>query len=116
MLHIPAKSPSRLDRVLSGKSSMPVVIAQDGQEIRSGCIYVASADRHLMIQDGFIRVTRGPKECRVRPAIDVLFRSAAIDRGPQVVGVMLSGMLDDGTAGCWAIKDHGGLVMVQDPA
>ncbi|WP_233208398.1 chemotaxis protein CheB [Pollutimonas subterranea] len=116
VLHIPAHTPSQLHRILARLTPMPVVVAEDGQALEAGTIYVASADRHLMLDEYGIRITRGPKECRVRPAIDVLFRSAAIVYGPRVTGARLSGALDDGTAGLWAIKDHGGRALVQEPA
>ncbi|WP_332825355.1 chemotaxis protein CheB [Ramlibacter sp.] len=116
VLHLPPHSPSRLDKVLGAVCSMPVCAPGDGERVRAGHVYVASADLHLMIEDGRIRQSRGPKECRARPSVDVLFRSAAVSHGPAVIGVVLSGMLDDGTAGLWAIKDRGGHALVQDPA
>jgi two-component system, chemotaxis family, protein-glutamate methylesterase/glutaminase len=114
--HISAHTPSALHSLLSLKTRMPVVPAVDGKPLRQGTIYLAVADRHLMVTERAIRLTRGPKESRARPAIDVLFRSAAICFGSRAIGVILSGMLDDGTAGSWAIKDQQGVVLVQDPA
>lgn len=116
VLHIPAHEPSVLHTILSRVTDMRVVAAQDGQRIEARTVYVAIADRHLMLTENGIRLTRGPKECRVRPAVDVLFRSAAVNFGGRVIGVILSGALDDGTAGMWAIKDRGGLTYVQDPS
>lgn len=116
VLHIPAHTPSQLDRVLSAVTRMPVVVACNAQSLEPGIVYVAQADRHLMLDDHGVRVTRGPKECRVRPAVDVLFRSAASSYGERVIGVVLSGALDDGTAGLWAIKDANGLALAQSPA
>jgi two-component system chemotaxis response regulator CheB len=115
VLHIPAHSPSGLDKVLSSVAKMRVCIPSDGDPIELGKIYVGVCDRHLMVEQNVIRVTRGPKECRLRPAIDVLFRSAATAFGQRVIGVVLSGAMDDGTAGLWAVKDRGGIAMVQDP-
>jgi two-component system, chemotaxis family, protein-glutamate methylesterase/glutaminase len=113
--HISAHTPSTLHRMLAQKSSLPVAPARDGEALCPGRVYVAVSDRHLMLEHGMIRLSRGPKESRSRPAVDVLFRSAAMSYGPRSIGVVLSGMLDDGTAGLWAIKDQGGTALVQDP-
>lgn len=94
---------------------MHVAFAQDRQLLMPNTVYIAAPDRHLMIEGDRVRVTRGPKECRARPAVDVLFRSAALAFGPRVIGVVLTGALDDGTAGLWQIKDRKGLAFVQDP-
>lgn len=116
VLHLPPHSPSQLDAILSTGTHLKVARAEDGDRVRAGHIYVARPDRHLMLEGEHIRLSRGPKECRVRPAIDVLFRSLAASRGRGAAGVVLSGMLDDGTAGLWAIKRHHGRAYVQDPA
>jgi two-component system, chemotaxis family, protein-glutamate methylesterase/glutaminase len=87
----------------------------NGEAITQGHIYVAPPDHHLLVEPGHVRCTHGPKEHRFRPAVDVLFRSAAYAYGPRVVGVVLTGMLGDGTAGLGAIKDHGGVAIVQEP-
>jgi two-component system chemotaxis response regulator CheB len=115
VMHIAPESPSHLHEILQRHTTLPVSTATDGEPIRPGHIVVGSADRHLMIDEERIRVTRGPKESRARPAIDVLFRSAAAAHGARVIGVMLTGALDDGTAGLWAVKDRGGIALVQDP-
>jgi two-component system chemotaxis response regulator CheB len=116
VLHVAPSSPNYLDRILTRAGSLPACTATDGQKIERGHIYVAPADHHLIIEkDGRIRLSRGPKENRVRPAIDVLFRSAAAAFGPRVIGVVLTGLLDDGTAGLWAIKERGGAAVVQNP-
>jgi len=116
VLHIPAHSTSELARVLGRVTSMPVLMPKDMTPLERGKVYVASPDRHLMVVDGCIRVTRGPRECRMRPAVDVLFRSAATAYKNRAIGVVLSGTLDDGTAGLWAIKDNHGVALVQDPS
>ncbi len=114
--HTSPHAPGVLDQILRRSGPLPVTYAEDGEPIRAGHIYVAPADRHLVIQDGHLRVTRGPKENRFRPAVDPLFRSAALAYGPHTIGVVLSGMLSDGTAGLWTVKDRGGVAVVQDPA
>src|SRR5262245_61653566 len=89
--------------------------AVNGEPIRLGRIYVAPPNHHMVIEDGRVRLTQGPRENRFRPAIDPLFRTAAYTYGPRVVGVILTGALDDGTAGLWAVKDRGGVALVQEP-
>lgn len=115
VLHIPAHSPSFVPVILSRSGLLETVLASDGMEIKHGRIYVAPPDHHMLVERGIVRVVRGPKENRHRPAIDPLFRSAALAYGPQVVGVILTGTLDDGTAGLQAVKRRGGIAIVQDP-
>ncbi|MBV9697331.1 MAG: chemotaxis protein CheB, partial [Gammaproteobacteria bacterium] len=115
VLHTSPDHPSLLASILGGKSTLPVHEAQAGQKLEPGTVYVAVPDRHLMIEGNRLRLTRGPRESRARPSIDVLFRSAALARGPGTIGVVLTGALDDGTAGLWAIKDRGGVTVVQSP-
>jgi two-component system chemotaxis response regulator CheB len=104
-----------LPSVLSRAGKLPATHAIDRELIEPGHIYIAPPDRHMLLEEGRIRVTRGPKENRFRPAVDPLFRSAAFVYGAQVIGVVLSGALDDGTSGLWTIKLRGGIAVVQDP-
>lgn len=106
---------SVLPQVLNRQGPLFATQARDGEKIVSGRIYVARPDHHLLIEDDTVRVTKGPKENRFRPAVDPLFRSAAYNYGPRVVGIVLSGALDDGMAGLWTIKHRGGTAIVQDP-
>ncbi|HYS13311.1 MAG TPA: chemotaxis protein CheB [Burkholderiaceae bacterium] len=115
VVHVGAESRSELPAILSRAGPLPAVLAQDGATIRRGHIHVAPPDFHLLVQPGRLAVVRGPGENRHRPAIDPLFRSAAWAYGPRVVGIVLSGSLDDGTAGLWAIKSCGGTTVVQEP-
>jgi two-component system chemotaxis response regulator CheB len=107
---------SILPAIFGMSSRLPVRQAVDGAVIEAGAILVAPSDRHLLVEDSRVRLSRGPKENHARPAIDPLFRSAAIARGSNVIGVVLTGQLDDGTVGLQAIKNHGGIAIVQDPA
>src|SRR5437762_69863 len=107
---------SVLPMVLSKAGPLPAANPKDGDPIKPGRIYIAPNDHHMLLERGYIRVTKGPKENRFRPAIDPLFRSAAYLYSTRVIGVVLSGALDDGTAGLWAIKLRGGTAVVQDPA
>ena len=113
--HIPSDATSQLAQILGRAGKLPVEPARERCKISPGHIYVAVPNRHLLIEGDHIRVTSGPKENRVRPAVDALFRSAAYYCGPRTIGVILSGNLDDGTAGLWAIKDRGGVALVQSP-
>jgi two-component system chemotaxis response regulator CheB len=105
-----------LPQVLNGQRTLWASNAIDNEPILSNRIYVAPPDKHLLLEKGIIRVTRGPKENRFRPAVDPLFRSAAYIYGAWVIGIVLSGALDDGTAGLWTVKSRGGLAIVQEPA
>jgi two-component system chemotaxis response regulator CheB len=89
--------------------------AQDGTSFQQSHLYIAPPDHHLIVKEGYMRVTRGPRENRVRPAIDPLFRSAAAVYGARVVGVILTGLQNDGTAGLLAVKRCGGVTMIQEP-
>jgi two-component system chemotaxis response regulator CheB len=91
-------------------------LGENGERFKQGTIYIAPPDHHMLVKERTILVTKGARENRSRPAIDPLFRSAAVSHGPRVVGVLLTGMLDDGTAGLIAIKNCGGVTVVQDPA
>lgn len=113
--HIPANRQSLLAEMLSASTTLPVVQAQDGQSVARACVYVAAPDHHLLLIDGAIRLGVGPRENMARPSIDPLFRSAALSYGSRVIGVVLSGMLNDGASGLHAIKSRGGMAVVQHP-
>ena len=108
--------PSILPDILRRAGSLPADHPVDGSPIENGRIYVAPPDHHLIVVPGHVHVTRGPKENNARPSINTLFRTAATAYGNRVVGVVLTGNLNDGTVGLWEIKRHGGLTIVQDPA
>lgn len=116
VIHVPPRSPGLLPQILSRAGPLPAAHAKDGEEVLHGRIYVAPAGVHTLVDDGRIRLVAGPRENLHRPAIDTLFRSAAVAYGRRVIGVVLTGALDDGTAGLRAIKRCGGLAVVQDPA
>jgi len=115
VLHVPPYATSRLPEILSRSGPLPAVHPRDGDPIETGKIYVAPPDYHLLMDEDKISVKKGPKENRFRPSIDALFRSAAYNFGSRVIGVVLSGVLDDGTSGLWSIKRMGGLTVIQDP-
>jgi len=115
VLHTAPQSPGILDQILSRAGALPATNAIDKEPIQPGHIYVAPPNHHLLIESERVRVTKGPRENRFRPAVDPLFRSAAQTYGARVVGVILTGGLDDGTAGLWAVKQLGGTAIVQDP-
>jgi two-component system chemotaxis response regulator CheB len=114
-MHLAPESRSQLPLLLGRGSNLPVAWAEDGEPLAHGQVRIAPPDHHLLVERQALRIVKGPRENRHRPAIDPLFRSAAWAHGPRVVGVVLSGYLDDGTAGLWAIKSCGGITVVQDP-
>jgi two-component system, chemotaxis family, protein-glutamate methylesterase/glutaminase len=115
VMHMSPQGPYFLPEILRKASELEVVKAIDGAPIEHGKVYIAPPDQHLLVKGNRIGLSRGPKENRARPAIDPLFRTAAAAHGTRVVGVILTGMLDDGTAGLATVKERGGLSLVQDP-
>jgi len=116
VLHISSAHESFLAHIFGQKAKLPVVPAQDHDLIRPGHVYIAVPDYHLRVDDRHILLDHGPKHNFHRPAIDALFFSAAKAFGPRAIGVVLTGALDDGTAGLMDIKRFGGVAVVQDPA
>jgi two-component system, chemotaxis family, protein-glutamate methylesterase/glutaminase len=115
VLHVGAR-PSNLPDLLGASGPLPAEHAESGERLQPGRVYVAPPDHHLMLSDSTLVLTRGPREHHTRPAVDPLFRSAALSEGPRVIGVLLTGRLDDGTAGLQAIKECGGVAVVQEPS
>jgi len=113
--HLPADPSAILPRLLDHYGLLPVAYAQDGEAIRSGKVYLAPPDYHLILEPGFVRLSHGPRENLQRPCINAMFRSAATHYGERVCGVLLSGLLDDGAAGLWEIQQRDGIAVVQDP-
>ena len=113
--HMLANRPSYMAEILKAETELDVANAVDDEPIRTGRIYLATPDHHLMVEEDRVCVTRGPKENRFRPSVDVLFRSAAAAFGARVIGVVLTGLLDDGASGLYAVKSRGGAAIVQDP-
>lgn len=115
VLHLPTHFDSNLPQILSKAGPLPVVHGMEDQLFEPGHIYIAPPNCHMGIRQGKIFLSGGPRENGVRPAVDFLFRSAANNYGDRVAGVVLTGMLDDGTAGLRIIQNHGGVTIVQDP-
>jgi len=116
VLHIPTWSVSRLPAILTRSGPLPASHPPDGSPIQNGHIYVAPPDQHLLVSEGRVQLSAGPRENRHRPAVNTLFRSAALAYGPRVIGVVLTGALDDGASGLWEIKQRGGRAIVQEPS
>lgn len=115
VLHRSPFHETRLPEVLGRHATVKVSEPADGEPLQPGKVYVAPRDQHMLVEDGCLRLNRGPREHRTRPAIDPLFTSAATAHGPRVVGVLLSGMGADGVSGLIAIKRAGGISLVQSP-
>jgi two-component system chemotaxis response regulator CheB len=114
VLHIGARE-SRLASILTAAGPLPAELAQDGGRIGPGRIFIAPPDQHLLLDDSRMTLSRGPRINWTRPAIDPLFCTAARSFGPRVIGVLLTGRLNDGTAGLYDIRRHGGIAVIQDP-
>jgi two-component system chemotaxis response regulator CheB len=115
VIHSGADTPAILADLLRAHSHLAVEPIVDEQDIRAGRVYVAAPDHHLLVKRGFVRAVRGPRENGFRPALDPLFRTAAQAYGSRVVGIVLSGGQNDGSAGLVAIHEAGGTTIVQDP-
>jgi two-component system chemotaxis response regulator CheB len=115
VIHVPATYPSRLPEILARRTPLDVAHATDGEELRPGTIRLAPPDHHLMVRDGRLVLSRGPRSNRHRPSIDVLFRSAARWHGAQTAAVILSGAPGDGIVGLAELRSAGATVLIQDP-
>lgn len=115
VLHVPAGAPSILARIVDRSGPLPAVAAENGAPLEAGHIYVGVPDRHLMVADHRVLLSQGPTENGHRPAINALFRSVALTFGPRAIGVLLSGVLDDGVLGMGAIRSRGGATISQSP-
>lgn len=115
VVHSAFHMPSFFAPVLAKKTDLKVVEAENGLKIESGTVYVAKPNHHLFIEEDSVRLSHGPRENLFRPAVDVLFRSAAVSYGNRCIGILLSGRLNDGTTGLEAIKKCGGLAIIQNP-
>ncbi|SMP53378.1 chemotaxis protein CheB [Noviherbaspirillum suwonense] len=116
VMHLAPNYVSKLPEILARKCPLPVRHPQDNEKFQPGHVYVAPPDHHMLIEDDCVIVTRGPKENRNRPSVDALFRSAAYYYREKVIGIVLSGALDDGTSGLWNIKRMGGIAIAQELA
>jgi two-component system chemotaxis response regulator CheB len=115
VIHTAPDAPGLMAQILARAGPLPALYPSEGEEIRPGRIYVAPPDHHMVLGPGHVHLSRGPRENASRPSVNPLFRSAARTYGSRVVGVILTGALDDGTAGMIAIEEAGGVTIVQDP-
>ncbi|PWU03566.1 MAG: hypothetical protein C5B51_18685 [Terriglobia bacterium] len=115
VVHFPPWHRSELPAVLNRSGRLPALQAEEAQRIEAGHIYVAPPDYHLLVEQDELHLWRGPKENMHRPAINALFRSAAVSYKERVAGIILSGAQDDGATGLWWIKHFNGVAIVQDP-
>ncbi len=116
VIHLSGQFRSSLDAMLTQAGPLPASFAVDGEMLEKSRIYIAPAERHLIVDGERLRLGSGPRENNARPALDPLFRSAALCCGPRTVGVILTGTLGDGSAGLSALKRSGGITVVQDPS
>ncbi len=115
VLHTTSRAGSLLPEIFERACQLPVSHPHDGEMLERGRVYIAPPGFHMIVEEGFLRVLQGSRENLQRPAIDLLFRSAAAAYGRRVIGVILTGMLDDGTAGLMVVRTSGGKAIVQDP-
>jgi two-component system, chemotaxis family, protein-glutamate methylesterase/glutaminase len=115
VLHTASTGPGLMPQILQRSGKLPAAHAKDDEPLEPGRIYVAPADHHLVVDSNRLRLTRTPKVNGSRPAVDMLFESAAEAHGPRVIGILLTGSLSDGAAGLERIKQSGGITVVQDP-
>lgn len=115
-IHVTEKGDEILPRIISKAGLLEARHPKDGERIKYGKIYVAPPDRHLLLCSDHVELSHGPRENLQRPCINAMFRSAAAAYGERVIGVLLTGLLDDGAAGLWEIQQKNGTAVVQDPA
>lgn len=116
VIHVSKSSNSQnIAEILQRHTTLKCVVAENLLKIERGIIYIAPPNQHLMVSGSVFKLTNGVQENKYRPAIDVLFRSAAVQYRNQVIGIILTGMLDDGSSGMFAVKSCGGICIVQDP-
>ena len=115
VLHLPPRTRSLLPEILTRVGALPAIHPENGAAIKKGHVYIAPPDHHLVVERGHVHLSLGPKEQHHRPCINVMFRSAALAYGEQVTAVVLTGELDDGTAGLWEVKRRGGTAIIQNP-
>jgi two-component system chemotaxis response regulator CheB len=116
VVHLSSQFRSSLDAILTQAGRLPAKFAQDGEKLQRSHIYIAPPERHLIVESEQLRLGSGPRENNSRPAIDPMFRSAALCCGPRAIGAVLTGTLGDGAAGLRALKQCGGITVVQDPS